>query len=66
MDLAMKTDHILKKHSGIGVKTFELDFSSCYKPEAYEYLHKWLQKVVTPGIEKLPLVMTKDEADNFP
>uniref|UniRef100_A0A8R7UKG8 At1g61320/AtMIF1 LRR domain-containing protein n=1 Tax=Triticum urartu TaxID=4572 RepID=A0A8R7UKG8_TRIUA len=61
-----KVDRILKKHSCIDVKTFELDFSSCYKPEAYEYLHKWLQKVVTPGIEKLTLVMPEDEAVNFP
>ncbi|KAM0873993.1 hypothetical protein ACQ4PT_037708 [Festuca glaucescens] len=57
---------ILKKHSGIGVKTFELDFSRCCKPKAYEYLYRWLQIVVTPGIEKLTLEMSGDEAINFP
>ncbi|XBI82919.1 hypothetical protein VPH35_091510 [Triticum aestivum] len=65
-EFTRKVDHILKKHSCTDVKTFELDFSFCYKPEAYKYLHRWLQKVVTPGIEKLTLVMPEDEAVDFP
>ncbi|XP_047048683.1 uncharacterized protein LOC124653658 [Lolium rigidum] len=61
-----RVDDILKKHSGIGVKTFELDFSRCGKPKVYEYLHGWLQIAVTPGIEKLTLLMPEDEAVSFP
>ncbi|KAM0894028.1 hypothetical protein ACQ4PT_024759 [Festuca glaucescens] len=61
-----RVDDILKKHWGIGVKTFELDFSHCCKPKVNEYLHGWLPIVVTPGIEKLTLVMPEDEAVNFP
>ncbi|XP_051188763.1 uncharacterized protein [Lolium perenne] len=67
MDFSSRVDHILKKHSGIGVKTFELDFSSYYQPEAFKYLDRWLQIAVTPGIEKVTLVMPKNEAAcNFP
>lgn len=68
MDFSSRVDHILKKHSGIGVKTFELDFSSYYKPNAFKYLDRWLQIAVKPGIEKLTLVMPKNEAacTNFP
>ncbi|CAM0952342.1 unnamed protein product [Alopecurus aequalis] len=61
-----KPDYILKMHSGVSVKTFKLDFSYCYKPNAYKYLDRWLQIVVRPGIEKLTLVMPEDEAVNLP
>uniref|UniRef100_A0ACD5YEJ6 Uncharacterized protein n=1 Tax=Avena sativa TaxID=4498 RepID=A0ACD5YEJ6_AVESA len=61
-----RVDDILKKHSGIGVKTFNLDFTYCCKPKAYEYLHRWLQIAVTPGIEKLTLVMPGNEDVSFP
>jgi hypothetical protein len=61
-----RVDDILKIHSGIGVKTFDLDFTYCRKPKAYEYLDRWLQIAVTPGIEKLTLVMPGNEAVSFP
>ena len=66
LDFSSRVDHILKNHSGIGVKTFELDFSSYYKPKAFKYLDRWLQIAVTPGIEKLTLVMPGSEAVSFP
>ncbi|VAI34380.1 unnamed protein product [Triticum turgidum subsp. durum] len=67
MDFTYRVDYILKNHSGIGVKTFELDLSCCYNPNVYRYLHRWLNKiVVTPGIEKLTLVMPEREAVSFP
>uniref|UniRef100_A0ACD5Y0E5 Uncharacterized protein n=2 Tax=Avena sativa TaxID=4498 RepID=A0ACD5Y0E5_AVESA len=61
-----RVDDILKKHSGIGVKTFDLDFTYCCKqPKAYNYLHRWLQIAVTPGIEKLALVMPGNKDVSF-
>ncbi|XBH67283.1 hypothetical protein VPH35_095686 [Triticum aestivum] len=66
MYFTRKVDQVLEKHSGIGVKTFEIDCSCCDKLKGYEYLHRWLQKVVTPGIEKLTLVMPENEPVNFP
>nr|XP_040245783.1 uncharacterized protein LOC120964855 [Aegilops tauschii subsp. strangulata] len=66
MDFACRVDHILKKHSGIGVKTFELNFPFFYKSDAYKYLHRWLEIVVKPGIEKLTLAIPEIEEVNFP
>ncbi|XBH71223.1 hypothetical protein VPH35_098708 [Triticum aestivum] len=66
MDFACRVDLILKKHSGIGVKTFELNFPFFYKSDAYKYLHRWLEIVVKPGIEKLTLAIPEIEEVNFP
>ncbi|PNT62473.1 hypothetical protein BRADI_4g03905v3, partial [Brachypodium distachyon] len=54
-DYATKLDHILKKHSGVGVKTFQLlDAPSCSVKDHY-YLDSWLQMAVKPGIEELAI-----------
>ncbi|KQJ98714.1 hypothetical protein BRADI_3g38590v3 [Brachypodium distachyon] len=43
----------MRRHSGIGVKTFQLRcFCSDFNPS---YLNRWLQIAITPGIEKLEL-----------
>ncbi|KAL6857155.1 hypothetical protein ACP4OV_018542 [Aristida adscensionis] len=50
-----KIDHILRNHSGIGIKTLRLDL--CGISDACQYLDSWLQIAVTPGIEELTLVV---------
>ncbi|KAL6863831.1 hypothetical protein ACP4OV_016734 [Aristida adscensionis] len=58
-----KIDRILRNHSGIGVKILklELDGISC------RYLDSWLQFAVTPGIEKLMLLLFRYRIKyNFP
>ncbi|KQJ98715.1 hypothetical protein BRADI_3g38590v3 [Brachypodium distachyon] len=48
-----RVDSIMRRHSGIGVKTFQLRcFCSDFNPS---YLNRWLQIAITPGIEKLEL-----------
>ncbi|GJN12648.1 hypothetical protein PR202_ga30943 [Eleusine coracana subsp. coracana] len=58
-------DNIMKKHSGIGVKTFTLDLSAvtiksdtCY----FDHLNSWLQIVVKQGIEELNLILKPNHA----
>ncbi|XP_022683776.1 uncharacterized protein LOC101758601 isoform X2 [Setaria italica] len=63
----IKVDHILKKHSGIGVKKLKLQIDSDYSAKDSRYLNKWLQKAVTPGIEELTLIFAPFGANyNFP
>ncbi|CAL5073497.1 unnamed protein product [Urochloa decumbens] len=48
-------DNILKKHSGIGLKTFR--FTSCYNVNSC-HLDSWLHLALTLGIEELILATT--------
>ncbi|CAO2045007.1 unnamed protein product [Urochloa humidicola] len=60
-----KIDQILKKHSGAGVKTLELDVSECRDLNPC-YLSDWLQIAITPKIESLTLELPYEEEYNFP
>uniref|UniRef100_A0A0D9WJ56 F-box domain-containing protein n=1 Tax=Leersia perrieri TaxID=77586 RepID=A0A0D9WJ56_9ORYZ len=65
-DKVTVVDHIMKKHSGIGLRTFKLDF--CYLLNTC-YLDRWLQIAITPAIEELVLMFLpndKQEYYNFP
>jgi hypothetical protein len=46
-------DHILRNHSGIGIKIIKLELHGIV--DACHYLDSWLQTAVTPGIEELTL-----------
>src|SRR6185437_14604071 len=48
-----KVDHILQRHSGIGVKKLKIQTGSHYSAKDSYYLNSWLQIAVTPGIEEL-------------
>ncbi|KAL6659914.1 hypothetical protein ACP70R_002036 [Stipagrostis hirtigluma subsp. patula] len=56
-DFYSNIDQILKKHSGVGIKTLKLQISSDYIV-SYSYLDSWLQTAVTPGIEELELTLS--------
>uniref|UniRef100_A0ACD5YZU9 Uncharacterized protein n=1 Tax=Avena sativa TaxID=4498 RepID=A0ACD5YZU9_AVESA len=64
-DRVRKIDHILKNHSGIGLKVVRLELfdaaniSTCY-------LDKWLRLAVKPGLEELELLLDYDAEYNFP
>ncbi|CAL4889290.1 unnamed protein product [Urochloa decumbens] len=62
-----EVDQILKKHSGTGVKTLELDIFGCRYLNSY-HLNAWLQIAVTPGIESLTLELPLkyEEGYSFP
>uniref|UniRef100_A0ACD5YG94 Uncharacterized protein n=1 Tax=Avena sativa TaxID=4498 RepID=A0ACD5YG94_AVESA len=53
-DLISKVDQILQNHSGIGVKTLNLDLLECGNID-FSYVDSWLHIAVTPGIEELIL-----------
>ena len=62
-----KVDHILKMHSGIGVKKLMFRIASEYTAKDSCYLDSWLQTAVTPGIEELTLILWSMKAKyNFP
>ncbi|XP_062182733.1 uncharacterized protein LOC133886860 isoform X2 [Phragmites australis] len=62
-----KVDHILKKHSGIGVKKLKIQIASDFSEKDSCYLNSWLQTAVTPGIEELTLTLIREKAKyNFP
>jgi hypothetical protein len=59
-----RVDHILKNHSGIGVKRFQL---VCGRRKLICRLNNWLQIAVKPGIEELIIALTQFQAKyNFP
>ncbi|XP_037442362.1 uncharacterized protein LOC119310842 isoform X1 [Triticum dicoccoides] len=62
-----KVDQIMKKHSGIGMKTFEFEYNGpCFDTSK---LNDWLQIAVTSGIEELEISLylaNKAEHYNFP
>ncbi|KAL6844466.1 hypothetical protein ACP4OV_026139 [Aristida adscensionis] len=62
-----RVDHILKNHSGFGVKRLELIIPDDGNVDA-GHLNGWLQSAITPGIEEVILVLpTKYGAKfNFP
>ncbi|KAJ1266912.1 hypothetical protein BS78_07G016600 [Paspalum vaginatum] len=55
-------DSILRNHSGIGSKKFELDLFDM--DNTFPYINSWLQVALTPGIEDLTLTLYKN--CNFP
>lgn len=62
-----KVGRILRKHSGIGVKTFNLDYSNMCGFDGSRYFDSWLQIALKPGIEKLTLWLpTTKRIYNFP
>ncbi|KAG2544044.1 hypothetical protein PVAP13_9NG787200 [Panicum virgatum] len=62
-----KVDHILQRHSGIGVKKLKIQTGSHYSAKDSYYLNSWLQIAVTPGIEELTLMLCTMKAKyNFP
>ncbi|KAF2931820.1 F-box/LRR-repeat protein At3g58900 isoform X2 [Oryza sativa Japonica Group] len=52
-ELNEKVDLIMKNHSGIGLRTFGLEY---YNLVDASYLDRWLQIAVTPAIEELILM----------
>ncbi|CAD6268097.1 unnamed protein product [Miscanthus lutarioriparius] len=61
-----KVDHILKKHSGIGVKKLKIHMPLDYKLKDSCYPDSWLQFAVTLGIEELELALPVKAKYNFP
>ncbi|XBJ06212.1 hypothetical protein VPH35_024862 [Triticum aestivum] len=56
-DFRRKIDHILRNHSGTGVRKLNLWLVPNYNAKNRGYVDKWLEKAVTPGIEELTLSM---------
>ncbi|CAL5070413.1 unnamed protein product [Urochloa decumbens] len=54
-----RVDHILKNHSGIGVKTLNLEIPYYCKFDAYRLNH-WLQIAIAPGIEVVTLLLPEN------
>lgn len=65
-DYANKVDHILKGHSGVGVKTFQLFGAPSYTVKDHHYLDSWLQMAVKPGIEELAISPCSGYEYKFP
>uniref|UniRef100_A0A0E0CXA6 At1g61320/AtMIF1 LRR domain-containing protein n=1 Tax=Oryza meridionalis TaxID=40149 RepID=A0A0E0CXA6_9ORYZ len=66
-DYNKKVDRILKKHSGTGMKTFEIEFYGPSNANTYYHVNNWLEIAITSGIEELTLRLTPDVAKyNFP
>ncbi|EES07867.2 hypothetical protein BDA96_05G008300 [Sorghum bicolor] len=65
-DFCSKVDHILKKHSGIGVKKLVIDMCGCYAANDSCYINSWLLTAVTPGIEELLLALPVGATYKFP
>nr|XP_015612547.1 uncharacterized protein LOC4347493 [Oryza sativa Japonica Group] len=64
-DFISKVDHILEKHSGIGVKTFNLQVP--YELDVCDHVDHWLQFAITPRIEELNLMLYGTVQEyNFP
>ncbi|XBJ19556.1 hypothetical protein VPH35_010518 [Triticum aestivum] len=65
--LAKRVDRIMKKHSGIGVKKFELHYGGSSLKSSY--LDRWLRIAVAPGIEEVILLVPgqpNETYHNFP
>uniref|UniRef100_A0A0E0M313 F-box domain-containing protein n=1 Tax=Oryza punctata TaxID=4537 RepID=A0A0E0M313_ORYPU len=64
-DFTSKVDHILKNHSGSGLKRFKLSVN--YKLDNCDYINSWLQFAMTSGIEELTLMLSGSKPQyNFP
>ncbi|CAN6183234.1 unnamed protein product [Urochloa humidicola] len=59
-DFTKKVDHILKNHSGVGVKKLDLELFECYNVNDINHLDSWLQIAVTPWIEELTLKVSSN------
>lgn len=59
-----KVGRILRKHSGIGLKTFNLDYSNMCGFDGSRYFDSWLQIALKPGIEKLTLWLPTTKKKN--
>lgn len=65
-DFIKTVDHILKRHSGIGLKRFQLAMHGCYNIRSC-HLDSWLHLALTSGIEELVLVTNAMSSHyNFP
>lgn len=64
-DLVRIIYHILKKHSGNGVKALRIEIDDVANISAC-YLNDWLHLAVKPGIEELALLLHDDLDYNFP
>ncbi|KAL5201514.1 hypothetical protein ABZP36_035868 [Zizania latifolia] len=60
-----KIDHIMNRHSGIGVKALTITFNGRFRSKDHSYLDSWLQIAVTPWIEELMLMLSPCNY-NFP
>ncbi|KAL6603451.1 hypothetical protein ACP70R_043812 [Stipagrostis hirtigluma subsp. patula] len=60
-DFNSKVDHILKKHSGIGLKTLKIEFCG-YSANTSCNLNSWLATAVTPELEELTLLLPPNKA----
>lgn len=61
-ELSSNIDMILRNHTGMGLKTLELNLGG--EDSTFPYVDSWLQVAVAPGIEKLNLILYKKY--NFP
>uniref|UniRef100_A0ACD6AS85 Uncharacterized protein n=1 Tax=Avena sativa TaxID=4498 RepID=A0ACD6AS85_AVESA len=59
-DFRMKIDHILRNHSGTGVRKLSLRMVPNYNAEDRDSIDRWLQFAVTPAIEELTLTLSAD------
>ncbi|KAL6650892.1 hypothetical protein ACP70R_009817 [Stipagrostis hirtigluma subsp. patula] len=60
-------DHILTKHSSIGLKTLKFQIPSDFSAKDYCYIDSWLQTALTPGIKELTLILHPLKSKyNFP
>ncbi|TVU27372.1 hypothetical protein EJB05_29977 [Eragrostis curvula] len=60
-------DHILTKHSGIGLKTLKLQIPSDFSAKDYCYIDGWLRTALTLGIKELTLILHPLKSKyNFP
>ncbi|KAL6911439.1 hypothetical protein ACP4OV_000244 [Aristida adscensionis] len=69
-DFTVTVDHILKNHSGLGVKRLQIKVPSVYYVKEschFTHLDSWLQAAVKPGIEEINLRLSTADAEyNFP
>uniref|UniRef100_A0A0D9VAK6 Uncharacterized protein n=1 Tax=Leersia perrieri TaxID=77586 RepID=A0A0D9VAK6_9ORYZ len=58
-------DHILTRHSGIGIKKLKIEIGLNYSAKGSCYLNNWLQNAVKPGIEELSVMLRYNKKHNF-
>ncbi|KAL6620038.1 hypothetical protein ACP70R_028357 [Stipagrostis hirtigluma subsp. patula] len=66
-DFTSTVDHILSKHSCVGLKVLKIEFGYLYDAKSYCFLNNWLKAFVTPLLEELTLLLPSNEPlYNFP
>lgn len=60
-DFNSKVNHILKKHSGVGLKSLKIEFCG-YNANTHCYLNSWLENAITPELEELTLALPTNGA----